>query len=64
MAFWILDKKSNKADILGSMTKIVLKYEVTKSQLEYCFSQKKDLEYENDDIRIVKIDVQIIDKRQ
>lgn len=55
MAYWILDKKSNKPFIAGSIPKVVEFLNLdSKYPLEKIFSRDKKSEYENDNYRIVK----------
>lgn len=58
MAFIILDKESNKFRLFGSLPVMCLEFELDKSNLEYNFSRKKELEFENEKYRIVKVELE------
>jgi len=55
MPFIILDKESNKFRLFGSLPVMCSEFELDKSNLEYHFSRKKELEFENEKYRIAKV---------
>jgi hypothetical protein len=55
MAFIILDKESNKFRLFGSLPLMCSEFELDKSNLEYHFSRKKELEFENEKYQITKV---------
>lgn len=54
MAYWILNKITGEPSIAGSLPKVVNKTALNKKSLEYWFSQKKEIEYNDEKFRIVK----------
>lgn len=58
MPFIILDKKSNKLRLFGSLPVMVSEIDLDKSKLEYHFSRKKELEFENEKYRIAKVELE------
>ena len=55
MPFIILDKLSNKFRLFGSLPVMVKEFDLDKSSLEYHFSRKKELQFEDDKFLIVKV---------
>lgn len=55
MPFIILDKESNKIRLFGSLPVMCSEFELNKSNLEYHFSRKKEVEFENEKYRIAKV---------
>ena len=54
MPFIILNKLSNKYRLFGSLPVMVKQFDLDQSILEYHFSRKKETEFENESLRIVK----------
>lgn len=56
--FWILNKKTNAPGIAGSVTVVINKTGIKESSLYEHFSRKKLIEFNNDEFRICKLDVE------
>ena len=55
MPFIILDKESNKFRLFGSLPLMCSEFELDKTNLEYHFSRKKEVQFENKKYRIAKV---------
>jgi len=55
MPFIILDKESDKFRLFGSLPVMCSEFELDKSNLEYHFSRKKEIKFENNEFLIVKV---------
>ena len=58
MPFIILNKLSNKYRLFGSLPVMVKQFDLNKSNLEYHFRRKKETEFENESLRIVKCELE------
>ena len=58
MPYWFLNKKTGEARVFGSRAPLVKATDLTDSQLNYVFTRKKRVEFENDDYRIVRVDLE------
>ena len=59
MPFILLDKESNKFRLFGSLPVMEKNFPLLKNEsLEYHFSRKKQLEFENGKYRIVKSELE------
>ena len=55
--FWTLNKQTEKAAVIGSITAVAKQTGINKAVLYYNFSKLKKLEYTNSDWRIVKTEL-------
>jgi hypothetical protein len=58
MPYWFLNKKTGEARVFGSRSPILEATELTANELEYIFVKKKLLEFETDQYRIVRVDLE------
>jgi hypothetical protein len=57
MPFWTLDKKSNTPGIFGSIAVMSKHIGIPANTLYNYFSRENKTEYENENVRIVKLNV-------
>ena len=54
MPYFIIDKESKEFGFFGSLPVMVEKFGLDKSSLEYHFSRKKEIKFENEKYEIFK----------
>lgn len=56
-AFWFLNKKTEQAQIFGSVSAICANTQLKPDALYWHFTRKKKKEFENESFRIVKTEI-------
>lgn len=58
MPYWILNKQTNEPKVFGSLPPVSKYTGISKNQLRVVFSDKKKTEFENDEFRICRLEME------